>query len=83
MVLGSKGVVVVAGYTVGSRSAVAVVPGRGIVGWDPAVDTLNPGRLPYLGPVLYPCPFVPGGGSRVRGSPDVVEEEEVAGTLVG
>lgn len=82
VVSGLKGVGEVVGYMVDSRNAAAVVLDHGTVGWDPAEDTSIPFRLPYLGPAPYPCPFVRG-GSRVRGSPCVVEGEAVAGTLVG
>lgn len=83
VVSGSKGVAEVAGYMSGSRSAAEVALGHGTVDWGPAEDTLNLFQLPYPGPVLYPCPSVPGDGGHVRGSPDVGEGEVVVGTLAG
>ena len=82
VVSGSKGVAEVAGYMAGSRNAVEVALGHDTVGWGPAEDTLNLFQLPYPGPVLYPCPSVPGGGP-VRGSPDVEEVVVVVGTPAG
>jgi len=76
----------VAGYMAGSKNAAGVALGRGTIGLDPAEDTLNPFQLPYPypGPVLYPCPSVPGGGGgHVRGIPDAVEGEVVVDTQVG
>lgn len=67
---------------VDSMNVVAVVLGRDIVGWDPTVGTLSLFRLPDLAPGLFPCPFVLGGDSHVRGDPDVVGAEGVAGTFV-
>ena len=82
MILGSEGVVGVVGYTADSMNAAAVL-GHGTVGWDLGEGTSNPFQLRYLDPVLYPCPFAPGGGSPAPGSPGVVEEEEVPGAPVG
>ena len=83
MVLGSEGVVVVVGYTTDSRNAAVVVLDRGTVDWDLAEDTLNLFQLRYLDPVLYPCPFAPGGDSPAPGSPGVGEGVVVAGAPVG
>lgn len=83
MMLGSEEEEVVVDYTTGSRNAVAVVLDRGTVGWDPAEDILNLFQLRYLYPVLYPCPFVPGGDSPAPGSPGVAEGEAVSGVPVG
>ena len=68
---------------VDSGDGVAVALTRGTGGWDQVEDTSNPFQLPYLGPVLYPCPFVPGGENHGHGSPDVTVGEAVVGTLVG
>ena len=81
--LGSKRVEEVVGYMADSRNAVTLVLDHGTVDWDQVEDTSNLCRPPYLGPALCPCPFVPGGGSHVRGNLDVVVVEVVVGTLVG
>jgi len=85
MTSGSKGVGEVVGDMAGSRDIVTVVPNRGTVDWDPAEGTSTLYRLlcPGPGPVPYPCPFVPGGGNHVRGSPGAVDGEAVTGTPVG
>ena len=82
VVSGSKEEVVV-GCMVGSRNAVRLVRDRGTAGWDPTEDTSIPFQLPCLGPALCPSPFAPGGDSRVRDNPGVVEGVGVADTLVG
>jgi len=71
VVLDSGEVGEVVGYTVGSRDAAVAVLNHGTVDWDPGEDTLNLFQLRGLGPVLYPCPVAPGGGSPAPGSPGV------------
>ena len=56
---------------------------RGIVEWVQVKDISNLFRLPDLGPDFFPCPFVPGSGSRAHGNPDVAAGEVVVGTLAG
>jgi len=83
VVSGSKGVGEAVGYMIDSRNGVMVVLDRSTVGWGLAEGTLDLFRSPYPGPALFPCPFVPGVGSHVHGSPDVAEGGAVIGTLVG